>query len=94
MNKPKSRAADNAALRERKAEAGLINYRAWVTKQEKLRMSEFLDDIRSITPIETRNLAEQIVAMKDREQPATKEDIKLWAELLAKDICYNTPTKD
>tara|TARA_R110002126_G_scaffold80580_1_gene199488 strand:- start:1810 stop:1959 length:150 start_codon:yes stop_codon:yes gene_type:complete len=42
----KSRAADNAALRARRAKAGLICYRAWVTPQEKIELSGYLEKLR------------------------------------------------
>tara|TARA_R110000782_G_scaffold215824_1_gene303482 strand:- start:102 stop:272 length:171 start_codon:yes stop_codon:yes gene_type:complete len=44
--KPKSRAADNAALRARRAKAGLVSYRAWVTPQEKVMLTGYLEKLR------------------------------------------------
>ena len=50
MNKPKSRAADNAALRARRKKAGLVSFREYVTPEEKLRLVVCLDNLRGITP--------------------------------------------
>ena len=42
----KSRAADNAALRARRAADGLISYRSWVTPQEKVMLTGYLEKLR------------------------------------------------
>jgi hypothetical protein len=47
--KPKSRAADNAALRARRKKAGLVSYREYVTPEEKVRLVVCLDNLRGIT---------------------------------------------
>jgi NifB/MoaA-like Fe-S oxidoreductase len=48
MNKPKprSRAADNAALRARRKEQGLVHYREWVTPEEKEHLIKRLAELR------------------------------------------------
>ena len=46
-NKPKSRAADNAAMRARRIEAGLVHYRVWVTPEEKAALVELLAKLRN-----------------------------------------------
>ena len=47
---PKSRAADNAALRARRKKAGLVSFREYVTPEEKVRLMVCLDNLRGITP--------------------------------------------
>ena len=47
MNKPKSRAADNAALRARRKAEGLVHYREWVTPDEKAALVELLAKLRN-----------------------------------------------
>jgi hypothetical protein len=52
MNKPtpKSRAADNAALRARRKETGLVQWRPWVTPEEKASLILWLSVVRDNTP--------------------------------------------
>ena len=47
MNKPKSRAADNKALRDRRKVDGLVHYREYVTPEEKQKLIEFLAEMRN-----------------------------------------------
>jgi hypothetical protein len=44
--KPKSRAADNKALRDRRKEEGLVHYREWVTPYEKEQLIKRLAELR------------------------------------------------
>jgi hypothetical protein len=53
-NKPKSRAADNAALRARRKKAGLVSFREYVTPEEKVRLVVCLDNLRGITSPQPR----------------------------------------
>ena len=46
QDKPKSRAADNAALRARRKAQGLVHYREWVTPDEKAKLVEGLAELR------------------------------------------------
>jgi hypothetical protein len=46
---PKSRSADNAALRARRKKAGLVSFREYVTPEEKVRLVVCLDNLRGIT---------------------------------------------
>tara|TARA_R110000824_G_scaffold20481_4_gene77049 strand:- start:1299 stop:1508 length:210 start_codon:yes stop_codon:yes gene_type:complete len=52
----KSRAADNKALRARRKAAGLINYRAWVTPEEKLKLDLSLDKLRGANQKENKSI--------------------------------------
>jgi hypothetical protein len=45
-NKPKSRAADNAALRARRKKAGLVSFREYVTPEEKEQLIKRLAELR------------------------------------------------
>ncbi|MFT5453098.1 MAG: hypothetical protein ACI9N9_002599 [Enterobacterales bacterium] len=49
-NKPKSRAVDNAALRARRKETGLVQWRPWVTPEEKASLILWLAVVRDNTP--------------------------------------------
>tara|TARA_R110000823_G_scaffold117359_1_gene240750 strand:+ start:821 stop:973 length:153 start_codon:yes stop_codon:yes gene_type:complete len=46
MNKPKSRAVDNAAMRARRIAEGLVHFRIWVTPGEKEKLNEYLVKLR------------------------------------------------
>ena len=48
MDKPKSRAADNAALRARRKAQGLVHYREWVTPEEKSKLVARLAELRGL----------------------------------------------
>ena len=50
MNKPKSRAADNAALRARRIAEGLVHHRVWCTPLEKQQLVNRLAELRDNTP--------------------------------------------
>tara|TARA_R110002167_G_scaffold3237_1_gene15655 strand:+ start:232 stop:441 length:210 start_codon:yes stop_codon:yes gene_type:complete len=52
----KSRSADNKALRARRKAAGLINYRVWVTQEEKLRLASNLDELRGVNQKENKSI--------------------------------------
>jgi hypothetical protein len=47
---PKSRAADNAALRARRKKTGLVQWRPWVTPEEKASLILWLAVVRDNTP--------------------------------------------
>jgi hypothetical protein len=47
---PKSRAADNAALRARRKKAGLVSFREYVTPEEKVSLILWLTVLRCDTP--------------------------------------------